>query len=106
MADLSTHWLARHPLRTFVIMLCCSLVFGLGSYNLFYLLKANLVLVLDYGVMALVDGALQELVMLAVYGTVSLSAYILFKACEKTLVEWVLSRFVKPVFPRKPQEPS
>ena len=71
-------------------MLCAALVFGLTSYNIFFLLKANITLVVDYGVMALLDGAFKELIVLFVYGVVSLAAYILIKACEKVLVDKIL----------------
>jgi hypothetical protein len=87
---LPNHWLTKSPLQTFGIMMLASLVFGLCSYNLFFLLKANIALVVDYGMMALIDGAFGELLMLMLYGIVSLSAYIVFKACEKWLTERLL----------------
>ena len=86
----ANNWLNRHPLRTFFIMMMSALVFGLTSYNIFFLLKANITLVVDYGVMALFDGALKELIILVIYGIISLAAYIVLKACEKTLVERLL----------------
>ena len=82
--------LTLHPALTFFIMLCAAAVMGLGSYNIFALLQVNVKLVLDYGVMALLDGALAEFGLLAFYGIVSLGAYIVFKACEKWLVERLL----------------
>jgi hypothetical protein len=39
--------------------------------------------------MALMDGAFKQMVMLFVYGIISLFAYLVFKACEKILVEWL-----------------
>ncbi|OYW14222.1 MAG: hypothetical protein B7X02_00510 [Rhodospirillales bacterium 12-54-5] len=84
------HLLTKSPLQTFGIMMLAALVFGLCSYNLFFLLKANLALVIDYGFMALADGAFLELVMLVAYGVISLAAYIVFKACEKWLAEKLL----------------
>jgi len=72
---------------TFLIMMMAALVFGLTSYNIFFLLKENIALVVEYGVMALFDGALEELARLFVYGVISLAAYLLLKACEKILVE-------------------
>lgn len=87
---ISVNWLTRHPLLTFFIMMCSALVFGLTSYNIFFLLKANIALVVDYGVMALFDGAFKELIVLLLYGIVSLAAYVLLKACEKVLVDKLL----------------
>jgi hypothetical protein len=84
------HLLTKHPLLTFAIMLMSSLVFGLSSYNIFYLVKANVTLVFDYGLMALLDGALKELFLLTFYGIISLAAYVVFKACEKWLVDKLL----------------
>ena len=52
--------------------------------------QGEITLVLDYGVMALLDGALKELLMLALNGIISLAAYLVFKACEKWLVEKLL----------------
>ena len=86
----SRHWLARHPLLTFFIAMIAALVFGLSSYNIFFLLKANITLVVDYGMMALIDGAFRELIILLLYGIVSMAAYVLLKACEKVLVERLL----------------
>lgn len=84
--------LTKHPLQTFIIMMVSALVLGLGSFNIFYLLNANIQLVIDYGFMALMDGALKELLLLALYGIVSLVAYVVFKACEKWLVEYILKK--------------
>ncbi|MBV8938624.1 MAG: hypothetical protein JO089_02130 [Alphaproteobacteria bacterium] len=82
---LTRHWLIALP-----VMGISALVLGLCSYNLFFLLRANFLLIRDYGVMALLEGALQQLAELILYGLASLAAYILFKACEKVLVERVL----------------
>jgi hypothetical protein len=84
------HILTKHPALTFAIMLMSSFVFGLSSYDIFRLFKANVVYVADNGVMALLDGGLEELLLLTLYGIVSLASYIVFKACEKWLVEKLL----------------
>jgi hypothetical protein len=76
-------------LRTFFVMLFSAAVFGLSSYNLFYLLKANLNFFFENGWMAIADGALRQLFMLVSYGSVSLIAYIIFKCGEKTIVDIV-----------------
>jgi hypothetical protein len=80
------HWLYRHYLFTFILMGLSFLVFGIFSLNLIYLLKTNVELFLDYGNMALEDGALLQLMMLLGYGYLSLAFYLLFKACEHILV--------------------
>jgi hypothetical protein len=77
--------LARRWL-TFVLLGLAFFVFGSGSLNLFFLLKANAQLLAEHGVMAALDGGLQQLVELIITGYVSMAAYIVFKACEHALV--------------------
>jgi hypothetical protein len=74
---------------TFTVMGLAFLTFGAGTFNLFFMLKANAELVLEYGLMALVDGAAQQLVELLVTAYLSMAAYLLFKACEHRLVQWL-----------------
>lgn len=68
-------------------MLPSTLIFGLSSYNLFFLLQANISFIIEHGMRAIMDGALIEIALLAFYGSISLVAYIIFKACEKRLVD-------------------
>jgi hypothetical protein len=79
-------WLYRHYGWTFVLMGLSFFAFGALSLNLIYLLKSNIELFLDYGTMALADGALQQALELLGYGYLSLAFYLLFKACEHILV--------------------
>lgn len=81
-----------HTALVFLCMFISALLFGLSSYNLFHLLKANIDLVIENGVMALKDGAFEELVKLFFFGIISLVFYIAFKICEKIMVE----RFASP----------
>lgn len=81
------NYLHRHAILTFILMGLAFFLFGVFSLNLIYLLKSNIELFLDYGTMALVDGALRQFVELIGYGYLSLGSYLLFKACEKILVE-------------------
>ena len=74
---------------TYVVMGLSFLLFGCGTLNLVHLLQSNLELVANYGWMALMDGALQELAQLLLSGYASLLAYIVFKACEHRLVHWL-----------------
>ena len=80
------HWLHRHYVCTFILMGLSFLLFGIFSLNLIYLLKSNVELFLDYGTMAIEDGALKQLLILLGYGYLSLAFYLAFKACEHILV--------------------
>jgi hypothetical protein len=77
--------LARRWL-TFIVLGLAFFVFGSGSLNLFFLLKANTQLLAEHGVMAALDGGLQQLIELIVTGYISMAAYVVFKACEHALV--------------------
>jgi hypothetical protein len=74
---------------TFVVLVVSFLVFGAGTYNLFLLLKANLELIAEHGLQALADGAAQQFVELMFSAALSMAAYVLFKACEHRLVQWL-----------------
>jgi hypothetical protein len=74
---------------TFMVLSASFLVGALGTLNLFSLLAANLQLLRDHGLMALMDGALQQLVELVAQGLVSCIAYIVFKTCEHRLSAWL-----------------
>ena len=60
-------------------------VFGVGTYNIFMLLSANLDLITRHGWMALMDGAARQLAELVVTGYLSMAAYVVFKTCEYRL---------------------
>ena len=77
---LSRRWLA------FIIMGLAFFGFGVGTLNLFMLLKANAELFAGYGWQAVMDGGLQQLVELLLTGYASLVCYLAFKSCEYTLV--------------------
>ena len=87
-------WLGRvvfaRAWATFVVMLLSFAVFGLGTVNLFMLLSANLQLLAREGAMALMDGAALQLAELAATLGISMAAYVVFKACEQRLVQWLL----------------
>jgi hypothetical protein len=71
-------WILARRWRAFLAMGLSFFVFGACSLNLFFLFKANAALLLDYGWMALADGGAAQLL--------ELVAYLLFKACEYSLV--------------------
>jgi hypothetical protein len=80
-------FLYRHPKLTFLCMGVFFLLFGFTSVNLFVVLKANIDLFLEYGLMVIADGALQQLVEILGSSYLSIVFYILFKVCERILVE-------------------
>lgn len=90
------HWvdfLYRRPRLTFVLAGAFFILFGVSSVNLFVLLQKNVELFLDYGLMVIADGALQQLVELVSSAYLSLLFYLLFKVCERILVErWTVKR--------------
>jgi hypothetical protein len=78
---LSRRWLA------FVVLCAAFAVFGACTLNLFVLLRLNLALVADHGVMALMDGAAQQFFELLLTLVAGMAAYVVFKACEHSLVQ-------------------
>lgn len=88
-------FLFRRPRLTFLLMGVLFLLFGVTSVNLFVQLKANIDLFLEYGLMVIADGALQQLAELLGSTYLSIVFYILFKLCERILVERLTAnRFV------------
>jgi hypothetical protein len=81
------YFLFRNPLLTFVLLGLSFLMFGLTSINLFFLLKANLNLFLEYGLMVIDDGALEQLMELLGSAYLSMLFWILFRLCERILIE-------------------
>ena len=75
---------------TFILAGVFFLLFGVMSYNLFFLLSANLNLFLEYGWMVAEEGALRQLLELLVFSYLSLLFWILFKLCETLLVKGLL----------------
>ena len=90
MLTIPRRWLAfldRHQRLTFVLMGLFFLAFGVTSVNLFVLLKMNLDLFLEYGLMVIEDGALRQLIDLLGSAYLSILFYLLFKVCERILVD-------------------
>lgn len=79
--------LTYHWLLTLFLMGLFALGFGLASLNLFTILSANLSLIIEHGVMALVEGALLQLIELIALGYLGVVLYVLFKVCERVLVD-------------------
>lgn len=83
-------WFHRFVIRrrwlTFVVMGMGFFGFGLGTLNLFMVLKANTELLAGFGWQAVMEGGLQQLAELLLTGYLSLACYLVFKACEFALV--------------------
>ena len=88
------YFLFRNPVVTFMLLGVFFLLFGITSINLFFLLKANINLFLEYGLMVIEDGALEQLFELLGSAYLSMLFWILFKLCERILIE----RFTKRRF--------
>jgi hypothetical protein len=78
---------ARRPWLAFLLMGLFFFLFGVTSLNLVHLFKANIELILDYGWMALADGAAVQLAQLLGFGYLSAALFVGFKVCEKLLVD-------------------
>lgn len=76
-----------HRTFTFVLMVAFFLLFGVTSVNLFVLLKMNIDLFIQYGWIVIEDGALEQLVDLLGSAFLSIVFYLVFKICERVLVE-------------------
>jgi hypothetical protein len=82
--------LAYHFLLTLFLMGLFGLGFGIVSLNIFAMLHANFWLIARHGAMALLDGALLQLLELVVLGDLALVFYVMFKACEYVLVRRIV----------------
>lgn len=70
----------------FIAMGAFGAVFAWSSYNLISLAMSNTRFILEFGLLALREGGLLQLIEIVVYGYVSLAAYLGFKCCEHVLV--------------------
>lgn len=84
--------LQRSALLTLIVMTTSFMLFGYFSINLFLLFTANLDLVKQYGMDALMDGAALQFLQIAASALASTVFYTGFKLCERLLVEWMLQR--------------
>ena len=60
---------------------------GLLTLNLLHTLSANFEFLSMYGVVAVRDGGLLQLLEIAASGSLAAACYVVFKLCEKVLVE-------------------
>ena len=81
------------------LLLCASFgLFGAGTLNLFKMFSDNWDFISANGWMALTEGAAQQLLELLFYLFISMLNYVVFKACEHSLVH-------KIVYPKKHPTP-
>ena len=93
-----THLVLSRAWLTFVVLCASFGLFGAGTLNLFKMFSDNWDLITNHGVMALRDGAAQQLVELLLYLFISMLNYVVFKACEHSLVH----RILRPSEEREP----
>ena len=91
---LTCHWFV-----TLVLLGVFGLAFGLVSLNIFSLLHANFALIAQHGAMALMDGALRQLLELIGYGYLSALFWVLFKSCEHALVAKLVEKDARQTRP-------
>ena len=92
MADEAPHsrvyvFLARRWWAAFVLLGVSFVLGGLVTLNLLHMLSANLEFLSSYGFDALREGGFRQLVEIVVSGYFAAACYVVFKLCEKVLVE-------------------
>jgi len=80
-------FLSKRWWLTFVLLGLNFVLFGLTSLNLLHSLGANLEFLGMHGIDAVREGGLMQLVGLIFSGYLAALFYVLFKLCEKVLVE-------------------
>jgi len=80
-------FLTRYWWLTFLLMGISFVAFGMVTLNLLHTLGANVEFLRDYGFDAVREGGLRQLFELVVSGYAAAAFYVLFKLCEKVLVE-------------------
>jgi hypothetical protein len=87
-------FLFRHMVVTYVLMGVFFMLFGVTSVDLYYLLKANISLFIEYGLMVIDDGALRQLVELLALALLSIGFFVLCALCERILVKRLMAKWV------------
>ena len=80
-------FLRRRWWVTFLVLGVSFVLGGLVTLNLLHSLMANFEFLSMYGVEAVRDGGLLQLLEIAASGYFAAGCYVLFKVCEKVLVE-------------------
>ena len=85
-------FLLRRWWLAFILMGVSFVVFGLVTLNLLHTLGANLEFLTSYGIEAVREGGLWQLIELVLSGYLAAASYVFFKLCEKVLVERLATR--------------
>ena len=80
-------FLLRHWWLAFLLMGLSFVAFGLVTLNLLHTLGANFEFLASYGIDAVREGGLLQLLQMVVSGYFAAASYVVFKLCEKVLVE-------------------
>lgn len=80
-------FLSRRWWLTFVLMGVSFVLFGLVTLNLLHTLSANFEFLSTYGLDAVREGGLLQLIELVLSGYAAAFFHVVFKLCEKVLVE-------------------
>jgi|SRR5580765_4610631 len=89
MKRLFHRWVLSRRWATFLVLGLAFLVFGACTLNLGMLFLANARFINEQGWQAVMDGALLQLVELAVTGYLGMGAYVVLKTCEHRLSHWL-----------------
>jgi len=93
---MARRWLDIHSCNGVVLFLAMgafAACFAWTSYNLFMLAMQNVRFLREFGLVAVMEGGLRQLIEIIAYGYLSLAFYLGFKACETELVSrWRSSR--------------
>ena len=84
-------FLLRHWWLAFFLLGISFVLGSLVTLNLLHTLVANFEFLSMYGIEAVRDGGLWQLVQIAASGYFAAACYVLFKLCEKVLVERVIT---------------
>ena len=80
-------FLSRHWWLALLLMGASFVLFGFVTLNLLHLLSANFEYLSMYGLDAVLEGGLRQLVEIILSGYFGAACYVFFKLCEKVLVE-------------------
>ena len=80
-------WMVRHWLCTYFLMGIAFILFGMLSLNLVQIFAANIRFLTEYGLMAVMEGGLVQLLGLIASAYGAIGFYVAFKTCEHALVE-------------------
>ena len=80
-------FLARRWWAAFILLGVSFVLFGLITLNLLHMLSANFEFLASYGFEGLREGGFRQLVEIVVSGYFAAACYVVFKLCEKVLVE-------------------